>query len=453
MNWQEFEDGLKDRVGDHQTPLDTEALWDQVQPRKRRRRALFWWWFGGIGLLGSLAGIWMREKSQSESSQPGHLRLQVETTRTQQKAPGESVYQQSVDPGKYQNTPHSAVGEVAAKWKKTERKNPDNQNTFGMQRPDGEASMNDGDTRPVPVGNAVDSSVFTHQDTSMLALEPVPEISIIQPDHPAINPFFTPLSVLPEFVFSTNPAYPALPGFPAPGPPLQSLYPDEKTTSQWGIYAGFAYWNKFEGFMEGPIPLRAKEHLREAFNLGVFYQKPIGRSWALRAGIQYQRFNSVFKWQKSWTTPDQEQQVLNYYSDGSIDTSYLPGALIETTRTVRHYNRITAINLPIDIKYNLPAGKGSLQAFIGVQPWFLQRAKGVVLRASDEPDYARFGPKYNRNFGLSVRAGMSMQWPLTKHFSFMLEPVGTFDLTRRTANGSPERFLHAGMNVGIVYRK
>ena len=40
MNWQEFEENLKNRVDGHETPLDTDALWDKVRPRKRRRLLL-----------------------------------------------------------------------------------------------------------------------------------------------------------------------------------------------------------------------------------------------------------------------------------------------------------------------------------------------------------------------------------------------------------------------------
>jgi hypothetical protein len=52
MNWQEFEEGLKSGVNNHNSNIDTDQLWNNIQEKKRRKRPfLFWWWTGGALLL------------------------------------------------------------------------------------------------------------------------------------------------------------------------------------------------------------------------------------------------------------------------------------------------------------------------------------------------------------------------------------------------------------------
>lgn len=52
MNWQEFEEGLKSGVNNHNSKIDTDQLWANIQEKKRRKRPfLFWWWTGGALLL------------------------------------------------------------------------------------------------------------------------------------------------------------------------------------------------------------------------------------------------------------------------------------------------------------------------------------------------------------------------------------------------------------------
>lgn len=61
MSDPQFDDHLRNTLSGHQTPLDTEALWDRLSPLltedKKRRRGFLWWWVGGAALVLAL-GIW-----------------------------------------------------------------------------------------------------------------------------------------------------------------------------------------------------------------------------------------------------------------------------------------------------------------------------------------------------------------------------------------------------------
>ncbi len=58
MSNRPFEEQLRERLDQHPTPLDLDALWNEVEPRlpqKRKRITPFWIWsILGLALLGSL---------------------------------------------------------------------------------------------------------------------------------------------------------------------------------------------------------------------------------------------------------------------------------------------------------------------------------------------------------------------------------------------------------------
>jgi len=60
MNEQNFDNQIRDSLGDYHSKLDTGALWKELKPQiaadKKRRRGIFWWW-SGAGVLLAL-GVW-----------------------------------------------------------------------------------------------------------------------------------------------------------------------------------------------------------------------------------------------------------------------------------------------------------------------------------------------------------------------------------------------------------
>ncbi|MFM9949088.1 MAG: hypothetical protein ACKV1O_14195, partial [Saprospiraceae bacterium] len=60
MNEQNFDNQIRDSLGDYHSKLDTGALWKELEPQiaadKKRRRGIFWWW-SGAGVLLAL-GVW-----------------------------------------------------------------------------------------------------------------------------------------------------------------------------------------------------------------------------------------------------------------------------------------------------------------------------------------------------------------------------------------------------------
>ncbi len=455
MNWQEFEDNLKGYVGEQETPVDTDALWANIQRKKRRRLLLFWWFFGGVCLLGGIGWFARTSSSKATESNTGAPEIEIvdathtpETARTGEKsaapAPADSKSETNVAarPG----VPSTTVPPNSRHSRNTNTTSP------SAERPGKIRSAKLEEVQPVPENSipVTKEIVSSSENISQETLDPKqPDAAgYLLPNRLSAYPF----RVIPPFVHSMVERALNLTVFPDKPAPFVSAIKPAKPSFRIGIQTGVAYWGKMQEPASDPVLPRTGERLLEAFNLGVHYQKTVGKRWAFRAGIQYQRYSSVFNWQTSWVTADGDQQVLNYYVDGRIDTSYLPGALIESIRVVRHHNRNNALAIPVDVQFRIPSRRFVLVPFIGLQPSFLQTAKGAILDGQDRPDYGLYKNVYDRSFGLGLRAGLSLELPLRKQYSLLIEPAGGIDLIPRTsknASGS-ERFWQFGMNVGIV---
>jgi len=455
MNWQEFEDNLKGYVGEHETPVDTDVLWANIQRKKRRRMLLFWWFFGGLCLLGSIG--WFVRTGGGKAPNNHADAPAIEAAGANHAPKAAMAIEKSVAPvpsdGKSE-TNVAALPGVPSITVQSDSRHPRNTNakspTAGRLVETTPARVMD--VRPVP-----ENGISTIKEiASSTEIIPGETFDTKQPDAAGFslpNSISAhPFVVTPPFVHSTAEQVLNLTVFPDKPVPFVPTIKPAKSAFRIGIQTGVAYWGKMQEPAVDPVLPRTGEQLLEAFNLGVHYQKPVGKRWAFRAGIQYVRYNSVFNWQNSWVTANQNQQVLNYYADGRIDTSYLPGALIESTRTVRRHNQNNVLTIPVDLQFRIPVRRGVLTPFLGVQPGFLQTARGAILDGQNRPDYALYSKVYDRRFGLGIRAGLSLELPLGKHYSLLIEPAGSMDMTPRTAKSASgsERFWQVGMNVGIV---
>ncbi len=512
MNWQEFEDGLKDRVGAHETPLDTDALWDKLQPKKKRRLIVpLWWLLGGICLLGMVVVLGRNWAERSaEKAMLGHSIAVVDST---QRDPNDGLKMSAngfekkgitgeiYAPKPSSNLPTSDTDIFTNSKKPTQKLDfqpytsiavntepaiitqfPAQQHTAkktiynevsgntssistampALAKTETDAASNNnpdatGDSTPTIGSNSLKASNILYKPENIGIVN---RNSIIQSEAKTLSAGVssTPvaLSSLPiSFIVSTDTANLHFPARPYPVMPARIIKP-VKNTWQIGIHTGLYSW----GIMRNTAPssdtlplARTEERLLEAVVFGIHGQKRLTDRWRIRVGVEYAQFNSVFEWQKSWLVQASTQEITNYFINGDISKSVIPGAtLTQKSRTVRNYNQITAISLPIDLQYRLPVRQGVLLPFIGVQPNFSQRSKGTILDKQGEPDKTIYSTLYTRNLGLSVRLGLAFECPLGKRTTLSFAPTGGFDLTNRVKKGytGAERFWQFGMTVGVT---
>lgn len=437
MNWQDFEEQLKKQVEGHETPVDTEALWARVQPRKRRRFLLFFWWLlGAAGLFGG--AYWVAAHQQHPAAVSS---LQEET----QPAIQTSAFNTGAQTGLSTNT--TSVSETSLTTPKAASLN----NAGAIRTPQHKNSS-------LRKGTAPDRQMPTEQSakdlpsaTTKTASGSGNEAFVL----PAANPaLVSDIALLPTYIhFLQQPADGKLmlPEFFVT-PPAPLLVVPAQAQDQVGIQSGISYWNVLHPSGPDAVFPRANERLLEAVHAGAFFQKQMGRRLVIRAGLQYQRYNAVFRWQTSSTLDNQPQQVLNYYSDGRIDTTFIPGGgLVEATRTVRHYNWVSSWMLPIDFKWRIPAGRTTLMPFLGLQAGF-QSQSGALLNANGQPDFNRYNSIYKTLFNFGLRTGISSEWRINERHRLLIEPWGAVDLRSRTGRFNPayEQFWQVGISVGVV---
>ncbi|MBL7783250.1 MAG: hypothetical protein JNM22_18615 [Saprospiraceae bacterium] len=433
MNWQDFEEQLKKQVEGHETPIDTEGLWARVQPRKRRRFLLFFWWLlGAAGLFGG--AYWVAGHRQHPATV---FSLQEETQSAIQTNAFNTVPQAglSTDTTSASTTPKTTTPKNAGAIRTSQHNDRParNQTAHNRQMPSGRA------VEGLPLSTTKTASSPGNEAPALLLPDPAlaSDLALL----PTYLHFLPPPAgeklILPE-IFVTPPA----PLFVVPAQPQDQV----------GIQSGISYWNVLHPSGPDAVFPRTNERLLEAFHAGAFFQKQVGRRLAIRAGLQYQRYNAVFRWQTSSILGNQPRQVLNYYSDGRIDTTFIPGGtLVEATRTVRHYNRVSSWMLPIDLKWRIPAGRTTLMPFLGVQAGF-QSQSGALLNANGQPDFSRYNSIYKTLFNFGLRSGVSSEWRINERHRLLIEPWGAVDLRSRTGRFNPayEQFWQVGLSVGVV---
>ncbi len=451
MNWQEFEENLKNRVDGHETPLDTDALWDKVRPRKRRRLLLFWWFLGGAGLL--LAGYWFAGKNNAALHAGAATAAEMEAPVAAHKKPAPPVAEQPAKPSSPDTGKHGSFipTHLNGPAESSESGKSKSLQPKGAAEKDRQFSID----APFVLEPHLVANLLSPKNAVSLTNDPENAISghskpdstlYIATNHSALNPF----DIAPPYVQREDElplalySFGNLPSFAIPAQPVHPRF-------QIGLQSGVSYWNILQPTLPDPTLPRTGERRLEAFHIGLHYQAALHKRWMFRAGIEYVRYNSVFKWQKSSVAAGQDEQVINQHIDGSVDTAYLPGALIQSNRTVRHFNRVASFTLPVDLKFRIPTRHIVFMPFVGLQPGF-QTASGVILDEQGRPDYSVFPHVYQRRFNLGLRAGVTMEWSLNGRYSFFLEPAGAVDLISRTARFNPEyeQFWKVGLNMGVL---
>jgi hypothetical protein len=426
----------------------------------------FWWFFGGICLLGGIGWAVLKNRPSMAAEKGIATHEMLHSTDVESVQQAENGSTQAVANMKHPNLPDAVNAEPAhpnvsnsnvgypRNAEKTDVQNaqkgksmPGNNNTIQPLHPvQPLTTQNAPSVPPVPLRK---DTTFAQQDFS----NSENGVSSSIPTNSAAKYSFLLLEVLPDPVAQQDTQVLELPYLdefsllPAP------VYAVPKRRMQAGAYAGISMWNSLHNGPGGSGIPRPNESLLESVQAGVFGQFPMDNRFVLRAGVQYLQFNSLFRWQKSSIVANQPETVLNYYVDGRVDTSYLPGALMQVDRKVKHYNKLIYINLPIDIQYRIPLGQGAITPFAGVQPGISIYRKGTILGLNGLPDAAPFQTIYRRSFALSIRAGMGFELPWRKRI-FFIEPTGTFDVIPRTAQGRAvvEQFWQLGLNVGMRLR-
>ncbi len=335
MNQEQFEDHIKKSFDTHQVPLDTNELWSAIEtdlPAEKKRRPFFFWLpFGlsGLILLGTIA-FYQYDRFSNEHTQAidqvNNNLVEHTSTTTQQPTTLNTAFTENKI-----NTKTQTITPVLSKPTTI---NTSNSNTKHTTKKDITNTIQENSSflytseKENPLPNQKRPTLSTELSTSV---ETSIKTEKVLPESPKINRFEN-LDVLPihwvdlDNHVTTRPT-PIPPSFPTWRlfTVLQGGTTFVNKTIQTNTN-GVQNYTDLRKNTETPI-------LSYQFSglVGLQHQKT---HWYIKTGLQYQQLNDIFDYK-------QETQRILYSLTGSDNQTEL------TTRTIRHYNQIQLLEIPV----------------------------------------------------------------------------------------------------------
>lgn len=492
MNWQEFEDSLMDMSQAHETPVDTDALWARLHPKKRRRfLPWFWWAIGAAGLLIAAGVYWQfRSLTDSETTQnaPLEVKQMLEPAVPSTDATA-SVKNETTSHTQTNTVPRDAP-ENGSKIVQKNTKNTGLKNTSApqitttptnhlqhipAQKPLFETTI----ARPLNTAIVAINNTTSTQSKGVNGLSqtgssiapmvaPVPDSGVADPQ--SNTPQQT--DATPVFVHKNNIALlpvdllavqgkqpmPQWPVFRIEANTTASITQKAPGKPVWiGAAVDYQQWHIQEqrdtSYYEG-LP-RTFERNTESISASLLAQIPVTRRFTVTAGLGYQQqnftFSRVTQWDSTYYTPVSNQYSPDYTA---FDSSQLYFTRATFTRRIVHHNRIQSWSIPLSVSYAFPLGRVQLAPYCGVQLNLFQRATGRIMGYENQPTDLNATGIYNRPWSVSVMGGLAAETALSPRTKVSLRVGVTQDLTNRTTSSHPssERFLQYGVGIG-VFRK
>lgn len=492
MNWQEFEDSLMDMSQAHETPVDTDALWARLHPKKRRRfLPWFWWAIGAAGLL-IAAGVYWQFRSLTDSETTLNAPQEVK----QGFAPAVPATDATASV-KNETTSHTQTNTVPRDAPENSSKNVQkntkntgfkytstaqiaiNPNTNLQNTPAQKPLFETTTARPWNTTSGANNNTTSTQSKGMNGLSqtgssiapivvPVPASGIASPQsntqqQTAATPVFVHknnMAFLPVDLLAVQGKQP-VPQWPVFRMEANTTAPITQKAPGKPVWIGAAVdyqqWHIQEqrdtSYYEG-LP-RTFERNTESISASLLAQIPVTRRFTLTAGLGYQQqnftFSRVIQWDSTYYVPVSNQYSPDYTA---FDSSHLYLTQSTFTRRIVHHNRIQSWSIPLSVSYAFPLGRVQLAPYCGVQLNLFQRATGRIMGYENQPIDLTATGIYNRPWSVSVMGGLAAETALSPRTKVSLRVGVTQDLTNRTTNNQPhtERFLQYGVGIG-VFRK
>ncbi len=490
----------------HQSPVDTDALWQGIQQHKRRRRPfLFWWWgcagFLGLSIVGLLAYLWLSPNqniAHSDSAASNPTSLNQHSSNSTPAATFNSNTDNNAPNATPNNTP-SATNTLGARnnttpestaarqpiititTPKTNQNIRNNQqqsnqtattnNIAALQRPTLATPNAQTTANPSVSIQHQENQMATPQDaTSKNAALSVPvtasidavppiEASVVQAATPVDSTLSKTIPSVPEpvpVVSTEKKPIPDMPEKPAADSTLSIDIKHPKQRFSIGVQVQAGIWRRFE--MAGspndtgaPVPqynYHRNERVLEAQAYRLVMSVPLAQRCFLTTGIGYSKHTSVLRWQQSWVNNATPVQVPSIYTNGTEDSIEI---LVRTLsqRTVRHYNSVTNWQVPVELRYDF-GKKIQLSPYLGLTANLRQRATGRVLNEDNQPDNGTYlPPAYRRQLCWSGQVGLDASVLLGKRARLGIGTYLALDATDRLQSASIERFGQWGIRMGI----
>jgi hypothetical protein len=491
MNWQEFEQNMRQEAQQHTTPVPQPVIRAAVEAQqKRRRKRVIYWWTGGVAAMLLLAGgaifTTSTQNLKSSTAQPNST---TSTNTTQPLNPSTPQPDNNVEIPLRHQTPSGQSPTNSEAWKAnvTDAQSVDNQliaqgksvqpistNTINTTNSTTStntatdfpslktvkvtpASTNPTNSTPINVEmplrapieagqspSADKASVVVSSNTQSADNQLITEEKSARPiSTNTINPTNSTTSTT-----STNPTQPLNSSTPQPN--------STNPTAQLSIYGGYDRWH-IQRQSKLVLPNdrfdRSRDHTMEVISFGAAYYKPVGKRLALRVGGEWAQYTSQTRFDTTWQ--EIAPRVVNItFADGRTDSIIEGETRYEYHRNINLYNQIWSIRVPLELHYRWQL-KNRLQVapFIGITGEYQLGSEGHLMRPNGTVS-KQYGYMYRSELLMSSRLGCEVQYPLGQKWGINMAATWQQDLLgRRTTEVQPrERFGTFGLRMGLAYK-
>ncbi|MDZ4681736.1 MAG: hypothetical protein SGI94_14940 [Saprospiraceae bacterium] len=508
MNEQNFDNQIRDSLGDYPSKLDTGALWKYLEPQlaadKKRRRGIFWWWSGAGVLLALGAWAWFALQNPQSLSSASDMAIENQTATQLPETTASGIQPADDVAGEATNTPAGQAERTVAVAKETMattlRQTPEQQvaklpkstpkpgskrnlpqaTTFKqLMRPasgHAPAPTNRMASEPAsPVVFAADPKSgtgavrepgFVHkEETKVIAQQENSQTngassSAVVEQTPAITPL-SPLAWLELKSLLTTDEIPPLLQVGTTKPRKKAAKTDLLLRPNFEI--GYAF-KTLEGrsYLDS-VPnnnlLQARreseaalEYLHANLLLGGHHS-----GWYALTGLGYTRITERFSFATDRTERDSVEGITEIYINAQGDSSFTQG-LVERTRHIsyrkRTYSSYTLLDVPLIAGYEWEKDRWSFGAEAGVFLNISMKAKGDALDFNNDFTRLEHTDWFKPSIGISYYGSLRIGYAIDEKTRISLGPTFRYvpDIADPDTNDFKQNYGLLGLNLGIARR-
>ncbi|MEO1435903.1 MAG: autotransporter outer membrane beta-barrel domain-containing protein [Bacteroidota bacterium] len=448
MDDQQFNELIKNKINQYDSPIDLDQAWTDLSNRKERRKtAIFWWFSLGAGLLLSLLAIWfwpdsrpieqesVIEQETARVLPPMEIRstnpktLKTEALKIGQKLPQQDSEELVKSPVKEEKQP-LVIDHSTILLKKKEQAS-----TFNTQ------VISQALIQPVKPGENLEGShASTPREIQLITALPTKGIHLL------VSP------TEPKSIASNN----------------IRINTDIVPNGRWRLYVQTGIGQTWEQFNTPSTDAASYRQLREnsetslesvGLALGFTYQ--FAPKWTWSAGVQYTSTYTRLEFEQVTNPTYELENVLlriRRFSSGEEEQVFGDTTVIGTRRVqVRHFNHYQSYSLNTMLSYELWQSKR----------WSLQVAGGLVWNLRLQVDGRILGPEnnefldvvdngaiYKRSLNLGLRSSVQLSYRIHSKWDIYVQPDLVFFQSNALQSDQSlrSRMTRGLLNMGVQYR-
>ena len=502
-NYNKLEQHIADSLRNEQLEWDKGAMWKSIEaelPSKDEKRRPFGWiWITPILLAGAIGLAIMIHQLDEQKEQQATSRLAMIELNSQSELKAESEMnpqdptinssniKNTVSPSNSQSSKQKTSTQILTNKadffttenqkdpviksnpiKPNENFNAQNQNSEFNSFPNNSAfassstiekriqnteiqQINESDPNKLNIAENRTLGQIEKPGTTIFQAPEVEKSLVFEQERPQFSPF-DPLTVLPLAQLQVK------------STKFKKVQPLKRKTSRLaleGSSGGYLLYRNFKNVNDFDYleTKQAAETPLYGLGAGINLYYNLNHKWVVSTGLDYLQINERLDWtQEEGRTQTVILSDSAAYYDAGTERTYLAGEVEQTEillRSLRHYNTIEQLNIPIRLAYCSQFYKFELLLSAGVQLNFANLVNGRFINdvsgkfseiKNSEQDYRKIG--FN-----SYSLGLDARYPLSRILKINIgfEHREFINSVFKTNEFPDQRYRLLGIRVGVIY--